>query len=62
MTTWQYQRVETALTSATITTIARLLDGFGVELEELFARLDVPVHRAGAPKESTRRGDAKPRG
>lgn len=36
MTTWQYQRVETALTSATLTTIARLVDGFEVPLEELF--------------------------
>jgi transcriptional regulator with XRE-family HTH domain len=36
MTTWQYQRIESGITNVTFTTLARLIDGFNVDIHTLF--------------------------
>lgn len=35
MTTWQYQRVEGGITNVTLTTLARIIDGFETYITEL---------------------------
>ena len=37
MTIWQYQRVESGITNVTFTTLARVLDGFEIDVKEAFA-------------------------